>query len=393
MSKNYLEMSDEEVLAELATMGHSAPSEAEAVETPAPVSEEAQQPVEVETPVVEPVVETEMGAAAEVEQEAEVPTEAEEPTKVDGVGGEAQPTTDNPDNKQGNPSAAEAEAPAPIDFEAAYKQLIGPIKANGKTIEIKSVEEAQRLMQMGAGFGRKMNELQPHLKTLRTLENNGIAASDLNYLIDLHQRKPDAIRKLVQDSGLDPLEMDMEKPVNYQPTDRSVSDNEIRFQSELDTLKLSDSGQETINVVNRDWDAASVQALYETPGAIQRIDEQRNSGVYAQIVAEMDRQYALGKIPAGTPFMHVYTSVGNWMGENGLFAPAKTPEPTPVVTTPPQVQPLARRAVAPAPVPVNPRVAAAAPTKVTQVKKPTSMLTDIAQLSDEEFTKRFGNKY
>ena len=46
MPKNYLEMSDEEVLAELATMGHSAPSDAGTVETPAPVSVEAQQPVE-----------------------------------------------------------------------------------------------------------------------------------------------------------------------------------------------------------------------------------------------------------------------------------------------------------------------------------------------------------
>lgn len=369
-------------MAELATKSVSSEQPAEVIETPAPVStEQPTEPVVEEQPV-EPVVEAPAEPADPAVEEPQTPAEPETP---------ADPA--NPAEPEVPVEGAEP-TPEPINFEEAYKKLVGPIKANGKTIEIKSVEEAQRLIQMGAGFGRKMNELQPHLKTLRTLDKNGITAADLNYLIDLHQRKPDAIKQLVKDSGLDPLEMDLEQPINYQPTDRSVSDHEIRFQQELDTLKIADGGQETINVINRDWDAASVQYLYENAGGIQRIDEQRKTGVYDQVVAEVDRQVALGKIPSGTPFIQAYMSVGNWMGENNMFAPAMTQEPTPAVPTPPHVQPLARRAAAPAPVPTNGKVAAAAPTKIAQPAKPSATgLADIAKLSDEEFTKRFGNKY
>lgn len=351
-------------------------------EAPAPVSEV--QPAEPEVPAV--VEEPEVEPVAPLVQEPETPAEPEAPV--------VEPELDADGNPIEAPAVVEEEQPKSIDFEAAYKELFAPIKANGKEIEIRDIEEARRLLQMGAGFGRKMNELQPHLKTLRTLDKNGISAADLNYLIDLHQRKPDAIRKLVQDSGLDPLEMDVETPVNYQPTVHSVSDNEIRFQQELDTLKYSESGQETINVINREWDAPSVEYLLENAGAIARIDDQRKSGVYDQIMKEVDRQQALGKIPSGTSKIDAYMHVGNWMGENNMFAPAKTVEPTPVVTTPPQVQPLARRAAAPAPVQPNSKIAAAAPTKVAQPAKPSATgVSEVAKMSDEEFLKRFGNKY
>ena len=51
-------------------------------------------------------------------------------------------------------------------------------------------------MQMGAGYGRKLQDMQPHLKTLRMLEkNNLLDEGKLSYLIDLDQKNPDAIKK------------------------------------------------------------------------------------------------------------------------------------------------------------------------------------------------------
>lgn len=52
-------------------------------------------------------------------------------------------------------------------------------------MQVNSVDEAIQLMQMGANYTRKMQELQPHRKTLLMLENNGLLdEGKLSFLID-----------------------------------------------------------------------------------------------------------------------------------------------------------------------------------------------------------------
>lgn len=43
-----------------------------------------------------------------------------------------------------------------VDYKAGYEQIMALTKANGKTMQVKSVEEAIQLMQMGANYTRKM---------------------------------------------------------------------------------------------------------------------------------------------------------------------------------------------------------------------------------------------
>ena len=83
----------------------------------------------------------------------------------------------------------------PVDYEAFFKQVMAPFKANGRTIELKSPDEAIRLMQMGAGYGRKIQDLQPHLKVLRMLEKNELLDENkLSFLIDVNAKNPEAIK-------------------------------------------------------------------------------------------------------------------------------------------------------------------------------------------------------
>ncbi|MDT1904204.1 hypothetical protein FPK34_26495, partial [Acinetobacter baumannii] len=71
------------------------------------------------------------------------------------------------------------------------------------------------LMQRGAGFAKKMATLKPSMRVLRTLENHGITEQDLGFLIDLHKKNPDAINKLIKDSGVDVYSLDAEKATSY----------------------------------------------------------------------------------------------------------------------------------------------------------------------------------
>ncbi len=62
----------------------------------------------------------------------------------------------------------------PPDYKALYEKVMAPLKANGKTIDIKSPEELIQLAQMGANYTRKMQAIAPHRKVLLMLENNGL---------------------------------------------------------------------------------------------------------------------------------------------------------------------------------------------------------------------------
>ena len=116
------------------------------------------------------------------------------------------------DKGETDTKAVEKSAEKAVDYKAAYEKIMTPFKANGKLISLESPDEAVRLMQMGANYTKKLQALQPQLRMLRMLENNGLLDEQkLSYLIDLDKKNPSAITKLVKESGIDPIDIDIEK--------------------------------------------------------------------------------------------------------------------------------------------------------------------------------------
>lgn len=277
-------------------------------------------------------------------------------------------------NAEKKPQAAEQ----PVDYKAAYEQIMAPFKANGKDIQLQSPEEAVKLMQMGANYTKKMQALQPALRVVRMLENNKLMdEGQLSYLIDLHQRKPEAIQKLLADSKFDPLSADVEKAASYVPGDHRVSATEIQFQTVLDDVESTPTGRELIAEVAQQWDADSKQALFKDPQLLAEINNQKASGLYARISTEIERRRVLGDLQ-GVPFLAAYEAVGKDLQAKGLLVSE--------AATPPRQEPVVTRVVAPAPVVANSeRARAAAPTKVTPAPSKEEF-NPLAQ-SDEEFLK------
>lgn len=215
-----------------------------------------------------------------------------------------------------------------------YDSLIGkPIKANGRQIILRNPQEVERLVQMGAGYGRKLQDMQPHLKTLRMLEkNNLLDEGKLSYLIDLDQKNPDAIKKLIKDSGLDPLDLNMEDNASYRPTNHSVSDTEVAFAETLKEVATLPGGRETIQLINTTFDKTSKEAIWAQPELLSIIQSQRENGLYDQITSEMERKKMLGEIAPNTPFLEAYKIAGDALvAANSLILPGseKVTDPTP----------------------------------------------------------------
>lgn len=207
----------------------------------------------------------------------------------------------------------------PVDYKAEYEKLLAPFKANGKEIKIENVDDAVQLMKMGANYNKKMTALKPNLKVLKLLENNGLLGEDkLSYLIDLDKKNPDAIKRLVKESGIDPVDIDTEENAEYQPTTYKVDDRELELDEVLDKIQDSPTYSKTIGVVSKQWDGPSKKLVAEQPQLLEVINEHMASGVYDRISTEVEKQRMLGRL-SGMSDLEAYRSTGDELDANGAF--------------------------------------------------------------------------
>jgi hypothetical protein len=294
---------------------------------------------------------------------------------------EADVKADEPGKSEDKPETEKSEGKTDVDLKAFYDRVMGPIKANGKDIQVQSVDEVVRLMQMGANYTKKLQALQPSLKLLKMLENNNLLdEGKLTYLIDLDKKNPAAIQKFIKESGVDPLEIDTSVEPRYTPGNHKVSDAEIAFQTTLDELMLDQAGQDTVVAVNRTWDAESKKALYTDPNLLRLMHEQRQSGIYQKVSDEIDRRKMLGALPVGQPFIHAYLAVGKELDAQGLLTPkpAAVNQPSRVLET--------RPAIPKSTVSNNDKAKAASPTSTVPKKAAVQDFNPLS-LSDEDFEK------
>ncbi len=285
MNENPLEMSDEEFL--------NAPMDLTALD-------EATKQQEPEPAEVPPSQEPEQNT-----QQEEQPSElSEDQQKL------LEPLQQKEPDEALDPSQEEAQ---PIDYEAFYKEVMSPFKANGKEISLRNTQEAITLMQQGANYTRKMQDIAPYRKVLKMLESNDLLDENkISYLIDVDKKNPEAIKKLLVDGNIDPFEIDMTVEPKYQEGGHKISDADFRFQTALDELSSTEAGENTLRVLNS-WDNASINALYSDPSGISAIHDQIQSGVYDRIKDEIERAKVIGSIPSDMPFLEAYQTVGNAM--------------------------------------------------------------------------------
>ncbi len=178
-----------------------------------------------------------------------------------------------------------------------WSLIAKPFKANGKDFQVNTPEEALRLMSMGANYNKKMATMKPHLKMIQMLENNQLLDEDkISNLIDLAKHDKSAIAKLIKDSEINPLDIDVEEDSkNYTPKNHKVSDQLVDLKGVLADMKLQDKGSETVEAVTS-MDNASQDALLSNPNNLEIIRTHMVDGTYDRIMAEVNRQQVLGSM-------------------------------------------------------------------------------------------------
>ena len=309
---------------------------------------------------------------------------------------EEQEDTDEEETKEEESDSEDAEEEnkdneeEKVDYEAQVKQLLSPFKANGKEIQVDSIDDAMNLMKMGANYNKKMAALKPSLKILKTLENNGLLdETKLNYLIDLEKKNPEAIKRLIQESKFDLDEYDPEDTVEYSPSDHAASEQQVELDTVLEKIQDTPSYQRTVDVITKQMDAASKKELAESPQLIETINSHIELGVYDPVMAQVAKEQALGGLTNLSDFK-AYTQVGTRMFENGQLADIVSPnnqsqKPSPKQTTSQPAKPDAKEAE---------RISRKLATKPAKTTKPkTEDKFNPLSMSDAEFEKIALSKY
>ena len=277
-------------------------------------------------------------------------------------------------------------------YKSLYEKVMAPFKASGKTIQLKDPEEALELIKKGVDYTRKTMEIAADRKFLVMLEKNQLKdEAKLSFLIDLANKNPEAITKLITDSGVDPLDIDTSAPSNYSPGNHSVSDDEIRFTETLTEVNSTPEGQQVVQRIFSGWDQASQGHMWKEPEAMRVLLAQKQSGVFDIVEGEVERRRLLGQIPATTSYLDAYRYVGLELGQAGAFnhLPAFQSQVA-AAQHPAANSPIATRAASTVAKPAaDPTVRAAAPTRPTARISSKPTIDDLADLSDEEFLKRF----
>lgn len=396
-----LNMSDEE-FTKLGSPPEPEASEPEPKSDPAPEPkpEEPAAPEEDPEPKEEPPAEDLEPAPVEGEPEPEEPAspgskpeadpepKGEEPKAGDPV--EPEPKTQDSEEPEPEPKGKDEkdkdEDSKTSEYESFYKRVMAPFKANGKTIQVESVDEVIALMQMGANYTKKMQSIQRDKKFLLMLEQNGLLDENkLSFYIDLEKKNPDAIKKFLKDTNVDPVDIDTSGEVNYKSGSHTVTDQEVNLHTAIEDLNSMEGGKETLQSINDTWDPASKKALWDNPQLLAIIHAQRGNGIYARISGEIDRRKVLGQVGPNEPFLQAYKTIGDELAARGALPgikPAPSGQPPVTARTPVAVRPARTPATKAA---ESAKVKAAAAPRT--VSRPAKSSVNFLAMSDDEFMK------
>lgn len=189
---------------------------------------------------------------------------------------------------EGEKEGEEVEAPPP----QLYK-----FKANGQDFEFTQDEINQ---QFGTVFGKamdytqKMQKISPYRQMISALEEENITQDQLNLAIDVLKGDKAALQKLIADKDIDIYDLgDKEEDAPYVPNTYGKDEHQQRLE-ELDrTLSKDPEYAQTVDIVGRQWDAKSREALSDNPEWIVGLHSDVKSGVFAKVAPEATKMKML----------------------------------------------------------------------------------------------------
>ena len=249
------------------------------------------------------------------DDEEELEDEANEEEPDDNAEDDGSEQAEDKDESDGDQPSEEQPTIDEARYQEAFDLLYGdPIKASGREVQLRNPEHAKNFIEMGIDYNKKMQHMKPHLKTLRTLEKEGLLAPDkeerLNLLLEVEKGNKDALKRLIAESDIDPLDLADEDVINdsrgYTPQNHMLSDAEVEIEEALNTIEGSPSQQRTLDVMTKEFDPRSREVISENPSYIVALNQDIQNGVFDEVMKEVQYKRDMKIAPAGISDMELY---------------------------------------------------------------------------------------
>ena len=198
------------------------------------------------------------------------------------------------DNDDQDDTDGDTQKPDEIDYKAFYEDVTGEYKANGKMMPgLKKPEDFRTALSMASNYAQKTTAMKGHMGRIKMLKD--ISDDDLNVMMDLHNGDKAAIQKALLDAGIDPVDIDPDKPVEYKVNDHSVSDEQVEFDTVIDGIRDTETFDRTSEVVTKTWDARSRKEMLDNPALIVALNEEMAMDRFDTIQSKIDQVKMLGQ--------------------------------------------------------------------------------------------------
>lgn len=163
-------------------------------------------------------------------------------------------------------------------------------RANGQDFEFTQEEINQ---QFGTVFGKamdytqKMQKISPYRKMISVLEEEKITQEQLNLAVDLLKGDKAAIQKLIADKSIDIYDLgNKDEDTPYTPKDYGKDEHQLRLEDIHRQLSVDPEYSQTVDIIGRQWDAKSREALSDNLDWIIGLHSDVKSGVFAKVAPE-----------------------------------------------------------------------------------------------------------
>ena len=201
---------------------------------------------------------------------------------------------EDPDEDDENSLEDLAEVDAEEQPAQAYK-----FKANGKDYEFSSeeiVDQFPKIFGQAMDYTKKMQTIKPWRKTIDALEGAKLNHDDVGLMIDVLKGDKDAISEVLKRTGVDTLDLDTEEDSRYVAKDYGRDDSALAIKDIVEDISRDVEYVTTENIISKEWDEASWQAMAKTPEMIRLLHTDVKSGMYATVqpLAEKLKVYSGG---------------------------------------------------------------------------------------------------
>ena len=182
------------------------------------------------------------------------------------------------------------------NYKEFYEQVaLAKFTANGKEVEgFKDPADLIRAQQMLHGYSDKMKVFKEYKPFLKALEERKLTtdADKFNLAMSIVDGDPEAIKKVLKEKGIDPLELDLED-IKYTEKNTLPSQAQMLIEDTYEQAENLGVGDKFTKVINKDWDIKSLQELVTNNAVRADLLQHLSDGTYDIVSNEIKKMELL----------------------------------------------------------------------------------------------------